>query len=348
MRLRGPALVCMIGLSTVRCEPELASAYPRPWTAPPPAITVNAASGERSVGLRVMIYNVADLPWPVGKDREAALKRIGDELYAMRRAGTAPDVVLLQEAFTKRSDEIGRRAAYAYSVRGPRARDVPDEATSGRNFWRGETAGKLVGSGLVALSDYPIVDVARLPFGRNMCAGYDCLAAKGALLVRVQVPGVPAPVDIVTTHVNSRRSSGVSDARSLVSHRRQFDEIAGFVARNRRPGNAFVLAGDLNVRRAPARYDYAVMRVGHPFVHDWCRRPEAGCDVDMALGDGDRPGLGTQDLQAFDSGSAVRISPVGMSLLFDQPVDGRMLSDHAAHLVVYRLSWPADTLMAGS
>ena len=47
----------------------------------------------------------------------------------------------------------------------------------------------MVGSGLQILSDYPILRVRRMAFPAFACAGYDCLANKGALLVTVRLPG---------------------------------------------------------------------------------------------------------------------------------------------------------------
>ena len=60
---------------------------------------------------------------------------------------------------------------------------------AGRSFWRGERSGKVAGSGLQILSDYPIVAIRRQAFPEAACAGYDCLANKGivmALLHREQ------------------------------------------------------------------------------------------------------------------------------------------------------------------
>ena len=62
-------------------------------------------------------------------------------------------------------------------------------------------------SGLAIFSDYPILDTRRMVFPAGLCAGYDCLAAKGAMTARIAVPGVEQPVEIVTTHLNSAKSS---------------------------------------------------------------------------------------------------------------------------------------------
>jgi hypothetical protein len=53
--------------------------------------------------------------------------------------------------------------------------------------------------------------------------------------------------------------------------------------------------------------------------------------------------MDTQDLQAFFPGARIDITPIAIEAMFDEPVDGVMLSDHDAYLVEYRVSWnPAD------
>ncbi len=55
------------------------------------------------------------------------------------------------------------------------------------SWFKGERSGKLLGSGLQLLSDYPILAVRRAPFPAYACAGYDCLANKGILMALVAV-----------------------------------------------------------------------------------------------------------------------------------------------------------------
>lgn len=323
-----------------------------------PTIGTDPVSGERSVELSVLIYNVHGLPWPFRRTPGQALDRIGEELAGMRAAGQEPDIVLLQEAFIPRAARIGERAGYPNRVRGPRRRDpsppaspdIDPEFLENRRFLKGERAGKVVSSGLYALSNYPIVEKAERPFKQYECAGYDCLANKGVLLVRVQVPGVPVPVDIMTTHLNAQRASGVSLKRALYAHNRQIDEIDDFLDTHRDPRNPLIFGGDFNMRGARERLDYAMSRRPYPFVRYYCTVTANDCDVRMSW-DGDEPWLATQDLQGFDDGACVAVRPVRVAALFDEPVPdtsdepaalrGRLLSDHDGYLVVYRLSWPA-------
>ncbi len=97
-----------------------------------------------------------------------------------------------------------------------RAGEAPAEGRefrSRRNFTLGEGWGKFAGAGLHVLSDAPITDVAEVAY--RYCAGFDCLANKGAMMARIALPEVPGEIDVVNTHLNSKRASRASLKRSL-------------------------------------------------------------------------------------------------------------------------------------
>lgn len=309
-----------------------------------------AVSGDgmvRSTELSVLIYNVEGLPWPARRNRGASLDRIGEELARMRQAGTAPDVVLVQEAFTPRGARIGKAAGYANRVRGPSVSDMPEtglpdqDHIDGRRVRKGERSGKLFGSGLYVFSDYPVVDVHRRGFSRHACAGLDCLSAKGTLLVRVAIPGLPTPVDIMTVHMNAQGAARVREARTLAAHQYQTLESAQFLLENRDPANPLILGGDFNMRRSPGRLDHFDQHKPYNIVRRWCSDAANDCDVRMSW-DGDAPWLDTQDLQVFDDGQTVSVRPLRVEAVFDGPETGGKLSDHDGYLVTYALSWPAE------
>ncbi len=81
----------------------------------------------------------------------------------------------------------------------------------------GEGWGKLMGGGLHILSDDPLARVEHLAFAH--CAGYDCLANKGVMLVNVAVPGIPGGLDVVNTHMNSKaaaKATGLKEGTPVV------------------------------------------------------------------------------------------------------------------------------------
>ena len=62
-----------------------------------------------------------------------------------------------------------------------------------RYILSGEGWGKLTGAGLHVLSDLPILDVKAAAY--SACAGFDCLANKGVMLVRVALNDAPVRLD---------------------------------------------------------------------------------------------------------------------------------------------------------
>ena len=298
--------------------------------------------------LSVMTYNVKGAPWPVTHGRGRDLRAIGDRLQQLRTEGRNPHVVVLQEVFSADARAIARQAGYRYVVRGPDAdartpepASPPDTAfLAARNFFHGERSGKLFDSGLLLLSDYPVTNVRRLSYPAFACAGIDCMANKGALLATVEIPGAPAPVDIVTTHLNSRHHARVADARSLYAYSRQVDLLARFIAANRDPSHPLIVAGDFNVGRAPARG--TALQASLP---GW------GSNVPVTealalVGAGQTPlAPATEavirrntDFEFFAPGSLAELTPHAIDVQFGQEPAGGMLSDHIGYTITFGLA----------
>jgi hypothetical protein len=190
------------------------------------------------------------------------------------------------------------------------------------------------------LADAPILDVRTAAYGH--CAGYDCLANKGAMLVRLQPDWSPTPIDVVNTHMNARKASGAPRARTLRAHHGQTRELTAFLAANQDEDHPLLVGGDFNIRNSSARYDYQAEARPYTVVSEYCARVGSGCGhgaPDAAA----RPWLRTQDLQGFRDG-AVRVQPVASRYLFE--VGDKRLSDHEGYLVRYQLSWSAQSLTA--
>lgn len=332
---------------------------PLPQTAvvsPPPEISIDPETGRHSIEIEILIYNVAALPWPILKNRDKALKLIGGELKAMRDQGTEPDIVLLQETFRDTTKHLVEISGYPNWVRGPETGDrMPDysdraseEFRKKRTFFRGERVGKVMNSGLTAMSNWPITDKLTQPFYRHECAGFDCGANKGMLFFDVQIPGLPVPVHIMTTHVNAAGpATGVSDERDLAAHNLQVDHMAELVDNEWSGEHPLIFGGDFNMKQARERLDYFVSKTGERFneVTSWCSQRGSSCDVRMSF-DSDEPWLDTQDLQGWLTGRSLDVEPVMVMAMFDEPhpdapkIRGRTtLSDHDGFLVRYRLSW---------
>lgn len=314
--------------------------------APPPTY---APAHPFDGSLSVLTYNVKGLPWPVALGRTASLESIGHKLRSLRDSGEAPSVAVLQEAFVEEARSIGRLGGYRYIADGPAPSDIrstpmssDDAAYASRaHWWKGETEGKFVGSGLQVLSDYPIVAVHRMAFPAFACAGFDCLANKGALLVTLDIPGAPTPVDVLTTHLNSRHASGVSDARSTYAYRRQVAELSAFVRRVHDPRFPLIASGDYNVGPVEARQAALFDAVRDGWVGDRpmrdaleeFKRQGGVLDADAAYEL--RRG---RDWQFYFDGSRGKLALTGIEVPFGRDEAGNMLSDHVGYVARFRLS----------
>ena len=316
-----------------------------------PQVIFDPETGAQSVEISVLIYNVYGLPWPILTGRKEPMKQIGEILGEMRQDDIEPDIVLLQEAFTMKSQPIPKYGGYPNVVGGPETKDkapklsegVDPEFSAGRSFWKGEKIGKWLNSGLAILSNFPILEKDTRPFKRHECAGFDCMANKGILVALIQIPGVPEPVYFLNTHMNSGiQTSGVSADRSLMAHNLQMREIADFIRNFPGEGRALLYGGDFNMKQDRDRLSQINEQGQQSIVRVFCTITVNDCEIRMSF-DGDEPWLDTQDLQGFFEGERIKIRPIIIEALFDELVDGKMLSDHDGYLVVYRLSWnPED------
>jgi hypothetical protein len=309
------------------------------------------AGGGQAMRLRVLLWNVEGLPWPIRSGREPKLAAIADWIAKRRKAGLGPDILILHKAFTPEASRIASHAGYRSILPGPaldRARHMPipipreGHAEAGR-WWKGEGVGKWLDSGLYVATDLPLMKATRehpLPaytsdaFYAGSCAGYDCLANKGGMVVRLGVPGAPEPLTIFNTHRNSREPSGVSIARAETAHVMQTLEndalLHGFGGTG-----AMIAAGDFNNYRAGDKTGrfatdaaFRLAAKGEGFAARTAPMTDARAWTDA------------YDLLGFRSSDALTVEPLAVATLFDG-VHGPRLADHAAQYVVFRLSWDA-------
>lgn len=304
-----------------------------------------AVASEPHPMLSVMTYNVHGLPWPIAEDRAASLSAIAAQFRAMRAVRRQPAVVALQEAFVPDAKAIGIAAGYRYIAFG-----APAEASSSaktpndRRFvsegsmLRGERVGKHVGSGLAIFSDYPILSVRRMSY--PVCAGYDCLANKGAMAASIAIPGMARPVTVIDTHLNSNGATGVSEPRALYAYKRQIDLLSSFIGAVARPDAAIMVLGDFNVGRDIARRSYFARRMfGGPVALTGgslqCRMTRA-CVVsepaDIAIST-----VRAKDWLMYRAPNALSIRPLGLSAPFGHHGANAMLSDHVGVMLSYVL-----------
>jgi len=311
------------------------------------AAPVSAGSSQVPPDLSVMTYNVHGLPWPIALGRTRALRAIGARLADMRLHADQPHVVLLQEAFSGDAKSIAIEAKYPFVVNGPSRDDrsfLPPSPTE-RAFTRadrplkGEGDGKFEDSGLLVLSDYPILDVKRVPYAQYACAGYDCLANKGIVLVRVDVPGAAQPITIVDTHMNSRGACGVAHSRADVAYGWQAEQLRAFIAGNVPLTVPAIVAGDFNIGKIGYRL---AMITGSGGI-----LPGAGDALREALTNGLEVGDESaarqivshgKDWMFARSGRLTKLTLKGIAVPFGVNANGKSLSDHFGYVAHYRVS----------
>lgn len=304
------------------------------------------ASAAADADLSVLTFNVKGLPWPVAQARPAALRSIGHRLALMRRTGQQPGVVVLQEAFTSEARQIGDAAGYRYQVhgsylRGPGADQTEDAQASGK-WYLGETQDTPLDSGLVILSDHPVRLIHRAAFPNGSCAGFDCLAAKGTLLVTLELESGPA-VEILTTHFNSRAASHAAPEDAQAAYERQAKFLGSFVRRHHDPRLPLVLAGDFNMGQRPQRQAALLPQIkslgnaSGKVREAMAERLTSGGSPLKTSTDAKIIHRRARDMQFMIDGTAQGIEAVALDIPFGTERDGSMLSDHMGFTAHYRL-----------
>lgn len=299
-------------------------------------VTIPATA--KQMTLRVLSYNVNDLPWPLRKKSKKRLKYIGNDIGRRKGEGTAPDVVLLQEAFTKRSKALLKNANYPYVIKGPGRRK--DEGSLGNDKWRtlaedrGTRSKAYVGSGLYILSKYPIVERKFELFGDD-CKGNDCFANKAILLARIQLPGFKTPLDIVTSHMNANKTDEASPRALLRTFKKQTRLVRTFLETFNGP-RAAILAGDFNVANT-ARYNFFTSTITAVNAGQLCLRWPARCTTGTNA-TADSLWRNTNDQHFIIEGRDFHIVPIFMERNYEERVKGKRLSDHLGFETVYQVT----------
>ena len=328
----------------------------------PPVIYLDERRGLHYTDIDVLIYNVAALPWPIRNNREEALELIGEALSEARYQGEEPDIVMIQEGFRRGTKRLVEESGYPNWIRGPKTNDkspkfserAPIDFIKGRRLLKGEKIGKIMGSGLYILSNFPIQSKATQPFFAGECAGFDCGSNKGVLWAEIAVPGMPGHLQVFTTHMQSKEAAGVPAERSLTAYNLQFDAMDEFVESVFSEDHPMIFGGDFNSKNARERLDYISSdTVRRPtrrseivqLTQYFCLTQPHVCKAELNS-DGQEPWLDTQDWQGFSSGKTVSVTPMRIidveNLIYENApeIKGRKtLSDHGAVWVRYRLSW---------
>jgi hypothetical protein len=302
------------------------------------------ADGRKAVRLRVLLWNIEGLPWPIRSGRGPKLARIADWIARRRAAGDGPDILFLHKAFVPAASRVAAAGGFRSIVPGPAldqkralsAAAPPTDYAAASHWWKGERIGKWLDSGLYVATDLPVIAARRDAFGADSCGGYDCLANKGGLMLQIAIPGAPEPLYLFNTHRNSREPAGVPIARAETAHVLQTRENDALLAASAPPGAAMIAAGDFNNYRAgdkSGRFaDDPMFRLAGKAA-DY--RARAAPMTDTAAW------REAYDLVGYRGSAALHIEPLAVATLFDGK-HGPRLADHDAQYIVFRVSWRAE------
>lgn len=254
------------------------------------------------------------MPWT----DTSTLGDIGRALRQRRAQGTAPHVVAIQEGFHVDIINLINEAGYPYRKDGP-----------GATFSR-------AGSGLIILSEFPIVGSASHVYDHANSEGFDWDANKGVQYVQIRLPGMPQYFELLNTHLQADYNDAFDPLYlTQAARRRQIVEMADFFWRVNSRSGPLAFVGDFNTNTTLGEY-YNIL--GRTFLFDaaetcsfWgtCR---INTDLRREISDG-------LDHHFYRSGDRVTMAAASYERTFTQPVGGRKLSDHDGIEVEYALRW---------
>lgn len=311
--------------------------------AAPPIETLT--DGRKAMRLRVLLWNVEGLPWPIRSGREAVLEQIADWIAQRRAAGMGPDILILHKAFTPAASRIASTTGFDSVLPGPAldhdrhlpAAPSPPGYSGAANWRKGEGLGKWLDSGLYIATDLPVIARFTAPFAAGSCAGFDCLANKGGQIATLAIPGAPDALHIFNTHRNAREPSGVPAARAETAHILQTEENDLMLRASGVMSRAMIAAGDFNNYRAGDQRGYFARDTGFRLAGKGQGMSARAAPMTDAQAWSD-----AYDLLGYRSSDALRVEPLATATLFDGK-NGPRLSDHDAQYVIFRISWSADT-----
>lgn len=141
----------------------------------------------------------------------------------------------------------------------------------------GTAAGPILDGGLLLLSKMPVLTQQTTVYPH--CLGEDCYSQKGALHLRVELPGEAAGLDLFLSHLQNPTPMLESPAlgygfSGLDKVLAQLDHLAEFIRIHREPGWPAVLLGDLNTDGFDERlYSDLLKRLDQP-LDLWLAKPE--------------------------------------------------------------------------
>jgi endonuclease/exonuclease/phosphatase family metal-dependent hydrolase len=211
----------------------------------------------------ILSYNIKGLPpiaAPGWKNERFAI--IAQRLADRVADGTAPDIVVLQEVFTKESQSVLARSGYPYISQGP----TRNGNGPGGSFQ------KLFSGGVYILSLHPILESGLAHFAQGECATWDCHANKGLHYIKIQLPGINNTITVFNTHLQAGKDH---DAIRLS----QLKVVESFVNQNTRANEILIFGGDFNSSPLLSSFNVIKTILRASTVGEYCTSPLSDCQI---------------------------------------------------------------------
>jgi endonuclease/exonuclease/phosphatase family metal-dependent hydrolase len=254
--------------------------------------TAAPASG---VTIDVATLNTWGKPGILGKDQKNRFARIGQAIQPY-------GVVTMQETFTGYADTMAKASGFPYIKR-----------TDNGSFLH-------LNAGLLTLSRYAILETDFAKF--QQATDFDRFANKGVLFTRLDVPGFGA-IDVYTTHYQSVQSDKAAKIRL------HDNSVLEALVKKHSAGHPTFIMGDFNMK--PDSPEYADLKARLNFR-----------DTHLEVNPND-PGYTAMPENPYrpDDAKPKRIdyvfvlpvaghtvTPTLCEVVFKEPIDGKVLSDH--------------------
>eukprot|EP00834_Sanchytrium_tribonematis_P005102 NODE_288_length_10680_cov_0.431245.p5 type:complete len:285 gc:universal NODE_288_length_10680_cov_0.431245:1540-686(-) len=205
----------------------------------------------RFFGMKILTQNIYIRP-PLISSNNGDFK--DQRLNEFKKVLVDYDIVCLQEMFGSFSSRRKNLVEYAFSIGFKYHAVGPD-----RRIFRG----KLIDSGLVILSRFPILETKSIQYSSAL--NPDKLSAKGALFIKIEIQG--NPLYVFNTHLQASYNLHLHEDSPVVLTRKiQLQQFKLFIKNNIQAKDKVVVCGDFNVNSLLHDFEYQTLNKSVPMA----------------------------------------------------------------------------------
>lgn len=289
----GAASTAVLPTAAVRAiAPAQAAAIPAAPTDTRGFATTDTATGTT---IDIATLNTWGKPGILGKDQKNRFERIGASIQPF-------GIVTMQEAFTGYAGTMAKASGFPYIQR-----------TDNGSFLH-------LNAGLLTLSRYAILETDFAKF--KEATDFDRFANKGVLFTRLDVPGFGA-IDLYTTHYQSVQSDKAAKIRL------HDNSVLEALVKKHSAGHPTFITGDFNMKPDSPEYADLKARLNFRDTHLEVNPNDPGYTAmpdNPYRADDSKPKRIDYVFVLPVSGHTV--TPTLCEVIFKEPVNGKVLSDH--------------------